>query len=441
MASGELNGLEVAIIGLAGRFPGSKNIEEYWQNLRDGIDAISSFSTEELLSAGVYSSELEDPSYVRRSGVIEDIDLFDAAFFGYSPREAELLDPQQRLFLECAEEALENAGYDARRYNDAIGVYAGSSLNTYFLRNLYHWQDWSNVGEVYQAVTTSDKDFLASRTAYKLNLRGPALSIQTACSTSLVAVHMAVQGLLSGECNMALAGGVAIRVPHKAGYRYQAGSILAPDGYCRAFDARAQGTVPGNGIGIVVLKRLEDALTERDHIYAIIKGSAINNDGAAKVGYTAPGVQGQARVIRNAHLVAGVDAESIGYIETHGTGTALGDPVEIAALTEAFRTQSDKKNFCALGSVKTNIGHSDTASGIAGLIKTIYSLQEGVLLPSLHFHAPNPELHLEQSPFYINSKLRPWKTDGTVRRAGVSSFGIGGTNAHVILEEAPLSQR
>ncbi|HEU5230072.1 MAG TPA: type I polyketide synthase, partial [Ktedonobacteraceae bacterium] len=437
MGYGEQNGLEIAIIGLAGRFPGAKNIEEFWHNLRAGVETISLFSTEELLSAGVDQTELEDPSYVKRGGVIEDIELFDAAFFGYSPREAELLDPQQRLFLECAEEALENAGYDARHCNTAIGVYAGTGLNTYFLRNLYPWQDWSNINEIYQAVTTNDKDFLASRVAYKLNLRGPALVIQTACSTSLVAVHMAVQGLLSGECSMALAGGVTIRVPHKAGYRYREGNILAPDGHCRAFDAEAQGTVASNGVGVVVLKRLEDALTERDHIYAVIKGSAINNDGAAKVGYTAPGVRGQAQVIRAAQLVAGVNAERIGYIETHGTGTALGDPIEIAALTEVFRAQTEQKHFCALGSVKTNIGHTDAAAGVAGLIKTIYSLQEHVLLPSLHFQTPNPALHLEKSPFYVNDTLRAWQTDGQARCAGVSSFGIGGTNAHVILEERP----
>jgi amino acid adenylation domain-containing protein/non-ribosomal peptide synthase protein (TIGR01720 family) len=437
MIYGEQNGLEIAIIGLAGRFPGAKNVEEYWQNVRNGVETISSFSNEELLSAGVSQMELEDPSYVRRGGVIEDIDLFDAAFFGYSPREAELLDPQQRLFLECTEEALENAGYDARRCNTSIGIYAGAGLNTYLLRNLYHWLDWSNISEIYQAITTNDKDFLASRAAYKLNLRGPALVLQTACSTSLVAVHMATQGLLSGECSIALAGGVTLRVPHKTGYRYQEGSILAPDGHCRAFDAGAQGTVASNGIGMVVLKRLEDALAERDHIYAVIKGSSVNNDGAAKVGYTAPGVQGQARVIRAAQLVAGVDVERIGYIETHGTGTALGDPIEIAALTEVFRAQTTKKHFCALGSVKTNIGHTDTASGIAGLIKTIYSLQEHVLLPSLHFQTPNPALNLEKSPFYVNNTLREWKSDGQARCAGVSSFGIGGTNAHVILEEGP----
>ncbi|GHO57926.1 non-ribosomal peptide synthetase/type I polyketide synthase [Ktedonobacter robiniae] len=439
MTHEEYTGLEIAIIGLAGRFPGANNVEEYWRNLREGLESISSFSTEELLAAGVSPGELADPSYVRRGGVIEDIDMFDASFFGYSPREAELLDPQQRLFLECAEEALENAGYDARRSNETIGVYAGVGLNTYFLRNLYHWQDWSNISDIYQTITASDKDFLASRVAYKLNLQGPALVLQTACSTSLVAVHIAAQGLLSGECNMALAGGVTIRVPHKTGYQYQKGSILAPDGHCRAFDARAQGTVASNGVGIVVLKRLEDALADRDHIYAVIKGSAINNDGAVKVGYTAPGVQGQARVIRAAHLVAGVDVESIGYIETHGTGTALGDPIEIAALTEVFRARTSKQNFCALGSVKTNIGHLDAAAGVAGLIKTIYSLQERMLLPSLHFQTPNPALHLGQSPFYINNTLRPWESSGAVRRAGISAFGIGGTNAHVLLEEAPQS--
>ncbi|GCF09960.1 non-ribosomal peptide synthetase/type I polyketide synthase [Dictyobacter arantiisoli] len=441
MTQGELNGLEVAIVGLAGRFPGAKNVAEYWQNLREGIDTISSFSTDELLSAGIDLKQANDPAYVRRGGVIDDIDLFDAAFFGYSPREAAFLDPQQRLFLECAEEALENAGYDARSYREAIGVYAGIGLNTYFLRNLHHLQNWSNSNDIFQMITANDKDFLASRVAYKLNLRGPALVVQTACSTSLVAVHMAVRALVGGECSMALAGGVTIRVPQKAGYHYQEGGILSADGYCRAFDAQAQGTVSSNGVGIVVLKRLEDALADHDHIYAVIKGSAINNDGSSKVGYTAPGIQGQIRVIQDAQLVADIDAESIGYIETHGTGTANGDPIEIAALTEAFRSQTSKKNFCAIGSVKTNIGHLDAASGIAGLIKTIYSLQQGILLPSLHFHSPNPALQLESSPFYVNKDLRAWTTEENVpRRAGVSSFGIGGTNAHVLLEEAPVTE-
>lgn len=437
MTARELNGLEIAIIGLSVRFPGAKNVEEYWQNLCDGIESISTFSNDELLAAGVSQSELQDFSYVKNGAFVDGIDLFDAAFFGYSPREAAFLDPQQRLFLECAEEALENAGYDPRKYREPIGIYAGAGLNTYFLRNVYPRQDIFNSDDVFQVVTANDKDFLASRVAYKLNLRGPALVVQTACSTSLVAVHLAVQGLLSGECSMALAGGVTVRVPQKAGYRYQEGGILSPDGHCRAFDAQAQGTVAGSGAGIILLKRLEDALADRDHIYAVIKGSAINNDGSIKVGYTAPGVQGQVQVIRAAQFMAEVEAESIGYIEAHGTGTLVGDPIEIAALTEVFRSQTEKRSFCAIGSVKTNIGHLDTASGIAGLIKVIYSLNQHRLLPSLHFQTPNPALHLENSPFYVNTALREWKTDDSPRRAGVSSFGIGGTNAHVILEEAP----
>lgn len=438
MTDSELNGLEVAIIGLAGRFPGAKNVDEYWQNLREGKETISSFSNDELLLAGVSQQDVQDPSYVRRGGVIDDVELFDAAFFGYSPREAEILDPQQRLFLECAEEALENAGYDARTYRDLIGVYAGTGLNTYFLRNLYHRQNWSNIGDIFQLITASDKDFLASRVAYKLNLRGPALVVQTACSTSLVAIHMAVQALIGGECTIALAGGVTIRIPQKTGYRYQEGGILSPDGHCRAFDAQAQGTVASNGIGIVVLKRLEDALADRDHISAIIKGTAVNNDGAVKVGYTAPGIQGQTQVIRAAQRIAEVEADSIGYVEMHGTGTAAGDPIEIAAITEAFRMQTDKKAFCAIGSVKTNVGHMDAASGVGGVLKAVYSLQQGVLLPSLNFRDPNSAFHLEEGPFYVNTTLREWKTShGVPRRAGVSSFGIGGTNAHIILEAAP----
>ncbi|MEC4816405.1 MAG: beta-ketoacyl synthase N-terminal-like domain-containing protein, partial [Scytonema sp. PMC 1069.18] len=430
------NGLEVAIIGMAGRFPGAKNIEEFWQNLRDGIESITSFTDEELISKGIDPSLLNDPNYVKAGAVLEDVELFDASFFGFNPREAEIIDPQQRLFLECAWEALENAGYNSKKYKGLIGVYAGAGMNSYMF-NLYSNQNIRNSIDNYQLFLASDKDFLTTRVSYKLDLEGPSIDIQTACSTSLVAVHLACRSLLSGECDIALAGGVAINASQKAGYLYQQGSILSPDGHCRAFDAEAQGTVSGNGVGIVVVKRLEEAIADGDRIHAVIKGSAINNDGAFKVSYTAPRIDTQAHVIRAAQTIAEVDPETITYIEAHGTATSLGDPIEIAALTQAFYISTQKKSFCAIGSVKTNIGHLDTTAGVASLIKTVLALKHKQIPPSLHFKEPNPQIDFDNSPFYVNTTLSEWKANGTPRRAGVSSFGIGGTNAHVILEEAP----
>jgi phthiocerol/phenolphthiocerol synthesis type-I polyketide synthase E len=428
----------IAIVGMAGRFPGARNIDEFWRNLRDGVEAISFFTEEELRSAGVDSALLSDPSYVRANATMEDTELFDASFFGINHREAEIMDPQHRIFLECAWEALENAGYDADSYQGRIGVYAGHGVPTYLLSNLYSNRQsiWALSGT--QTFIGNDKDHLSTRVSYKLNLHGPSLSVQTACSTSLVAVHVACQSLLNGECSMALAGGITIWVPHKVGYKYDAGGILSPDGHCRAFDAAAKGTVNGNGVGIVVLKRLEDALAEGDTIHAVIKGSAINNDGSQKAGYTAPSIEGQAAVISEAMHMAGVDASTITYVEAHGTGTVLGDPIEVAALTQAFRTGTQAKEFCAIGSVKTNIGHLDTAAGVAGLIKTVLALKNKELPPSLHYQQPNPAIDFANSPFYVNSTLTEWTTSNrTARRAGVSSFGIGGTNSHVIVEEAP----
>lgn len=430
-------GLEIAIIGLSGRFPKAKNIEEFWQNLQNGVEAISFFSEEELQSADVEPGVLNHPNYVKAGSVLEDVDLFDAAFFGFNPREAEIMDPQQRLFLECAWEALENAGYDSGSYQNPIGVYGGVSLNTYLLNNLYTNRELLESTGTYQTLISNDKDFLTTWVSYKLNLQGPSIAVQTACSTSLVAVHVACQGLLNGECDMALAGGVSVSVPQTTGYLYQEGGILSPDGHCRPFDAKAQGTISGDGVGIVVLKRLEDALADGDRIHAIIRGSAINNDGSLKVGYTAPRVDGQVKAIRAAQEMAEVEAETITYIETHGTGTILGDPIEITALTQAFRASTDKKGFCAIGSLKSNIGHLDAASGIAGLIKTVLALKHKQLPASLHFQEPNPKIDFANSPFYVNTKLSEWQTDEHPRRAGVSSFGIGGTNAHVILQEAP----
>ena len=429
--------MEIAVVGMAGRFPGAPTVDDLWRRLRAGEEMITFLSDEELLAAGVDPSLLEDPAYVRAAGVIEGAEELDAAFFGLSPREAELMDPQHRLFLEQAWHALEDAGYDPARFGGRIGLYAGVGVNTY----LHH----AGVERVqalagrYQAFIANDKDFVPTRASYKLNLRGPSVNVQTACSTSLVAVHLACQSLRNGECDMALAGGVAVRSPQKVGYLWEEGGIPSPDGHCRAFDARSAGTVFGNGVGIVVLKPLDHALADGDTIHAVIKGTAINNDGALKVGYTAPSVEGQAQVIADALAAAGVDPSTVSCVEAHGTGTPMGDPIEVAALTEAFRARTDR-GFCALGSVKTNIGHLDTAAGVAGLIKTVLALEHREIPPSLHFETPNPRIDFAGSPFFVNAALRPWAADeGAPRRAGVSSFGIGGTNAHAVLEEAPAA--
>jgi non-ribosomal peptide synthase protein (TIGR01720 family) len=425
----------VAVIGMSGRFPGAKSVDAFWQNLRDGVDAIAFFSDAEVVASGVAPETLRNPDYVKAGAVLKDPEWFDAAFFGVSPREAEIMDPQQRIFLECAWEALEHAGYDSEIYAGRIGVYAGVSLNTYAL-NLYSRGNRDETTSNFQALLANDKDFLATRVSYKLGLTGPSIGVQTACSTSLVAIHLACQNLLYGECDIALAGGASVKFPQKAGYLYQEGGILSPDGRCRAFDARAQGTVGGSGVGIVVLKRLSEAVADGDTIHAVIIGSAINNDGAVKVGFTAPSVAGQADVIAEAQAVAEVDPESISYIEAHGTGTPLGDPIEFAALAQAFRSATGR-GFCALGSVKTNIGHLDAAAGVAGFIKTVLALEHKTIPPSLHFSEPNPQIDFTGSPFYVNTTVAPWQARSLPRRAGVSSFGIGGTNAHVILEEAP----
>jgi acyl transferase domain-containing protein/acyl carrier protein len=428
----------VAIVGMSGRFPGARNLEEFWQNLRDGVESISFFSEQELQTLD--PSMLQDPNHVRAGAVLDDIESFDASFFGFSPREAQLMDPQHRLFLECAWEALENAGYSSESFNGQIGVYASASISNYLLFNLYPRLGLNGSTETLQMLIGNDKDYLATHVSYKLNLKGPSVCVQTACSSSLVAVCMACQSLVNYHCDMALAGGVTIRLPQKGGYSYQEGGIFSPDGHCRAFDAGAKGTIFGSGLGIVVLKRLEDALAAGDYIHAVIKGSAINNDGSQKVGYTAPSVRGQADVVAMAQAVAGVRPDTIAYIETHGTGTALGDPMEIEALTEVFRAATAAKSFCAIGSVKTNFGHLESAAGIASLIKTVLALKHKALPPSLHFEQPNPEIDFANSPFYVNARLSEWP-DGLPRRAGVSSFGIGGTNAHVVVEEAPPSEQ
>ncbi len=436
----QLHGNEVAIIGMAGRFPGAKNVEEFWRNLRDGVESVTFFSAEQLSEAGVEYRLLDDPDYVPARAVLTDVELFDADFFGYSPREAEIIDPQQRLFLECAWEGLENAGYVGATFRGLIGVYAGLAPNSYASANLAAWPELLSQMEPLQVQVGNDPDFLTTRVSYKLNLRGPSMVTQTACSSSLVAVHLACQSLLTGECDMALAGGVSVTLPQVRGYLFRPGGILSPDGHCRPFDASAQGTIEGNGLGVVVLKRLEHALADGDTIHAVIKGSAINNDGALKVGYTAPGIHGQAAVIREALAVAGIPSETVRYVEAHGTGTRLGDPIEIAALHQAFDSRP-RTAPCAVGSVKSNVGHLNAAAGIAGLIKTVLCLDRRYLLPTLHFKTPNPEIDLSGSPFYIQSKLAEWEAGSTPRRAGVSSFGMGGTNSHVVLEEAPLAPR
>jgi acyl transferase domain-containing protein len=434
--SHEAGGVNIAIIGMSCRFPGARNVESFWDNLRRGVESVSFFSDEEMLAAGVDPFELRRPGYVKAAAILGDVEQFDPHFFGYSPRDAELLDPQQRIFLECVWEALENAGYQPDNCVAPVGVYAGVGFNTYLLNNILANTKLAESLNPYQLVIPNDKDFLATRVSYKLNLKGPSVVVQTACSTSLVAVHIACQSLLSYECDMAVAGGVTIRIPEVSGYLYKEGGVTSPDGHCRAFDAKAQGTIGGNGAGVVVLKRLEEALADRDQILAVIKGSAINNDGAGKLGFTAPSIDAQAEVIRTAQALAGVEPETIDYIEAHGTGTSLGDPVEIAALTQAFGAGSGSKNFCALGSVKTNIGHLDVAAGVAGLIKAVLALQHGTIPPSLHFESPNPMIDFANSPFFVNAEAREWQTVARPRRAGVSSFGMGGTNSHVVLEEA-----
>lgn len=430
---------DIAIIGMAGRFPGARTIEEFWLNLQNGVEALSILSDEELIARGIDPGLLQRPDYVKAEFALEDIDLFDAAFFGMSSREAEFTDPQHRLFLECAWEALESAGYDPETYQGLIGVYGGVGLSLYLLNNLYPSYGLVELATSPEIKLANDKDHLTTRVSYKLNLKGPSLTVQTACSTSLVAACLACQGLLTYQCDMALAGGVTIKIPPKTGALALRGAA-SPDGHCRAFDAKAEGTASGSGVGLVVLKRLADALADRDHIYAVIKGSAINNDGSAKVGYTAPSVKGQASVIATAQSMAGVEAETISYIEAHGTGTSMGDPIEIAALTQVFRASTQKKGFCAVGSVKTNIGHTDAAAGVMSLIKTALALKHKRIPPSLNFEQPNPEIDFANSPFYVNAALSEWPAGRTPRRAGVSAFGLGGTNAHMILEEAPAPE-
>ncbi len=433
-------GAEIAIIGMAGRFPGADDVDAFWSRIRAGVESVTHFSSEAMAARGVPAELLADPAHVKSGMVLDGMDRFDAGYFGYTPRDVEQLDPQQRVFLETAVQALDHAGYGDAAQAGLTCVFAGCGANAYLLRHLLPSvrRDAHDISALIGLMNGNDKDSLATRLAYKLDLRGPAVTVQTACSTSLVAVHLACRSLLNHEADTALAGGVWLNLMQHGGYRHQAGSILSPDGHCRAFDADAAGTVIGSGAGLVVLKRLADALADGDTIHAVIKGSALNNDGAAKVGYTAPSIDGQAEVILAAQAMAEVPPDSIGYIEAHGTGTTLGDPIEIAALTQAFRAGgSTATGHCAIGSVKTNIGHLDAAAGVAGLIKAVMALKHRTLPPSLNFKRPNPQIDFATSPFYVNTEARPWPAGETPRRAGVSSFGMGGTNVHVVLQEAP----
>ncbi len=427
----------IAIIGMAGRFPQARDIGEFWRNLREGRESVSFFVDAQVQWLPIeHAPRLDDPRYVKARAVMEKPEWFDAAFFGMNPKEAEVMDPQHRVFLECAWEALENAGCNPDTYDGLIGVFAGASMNTYLFTNLLTHPDLVKDFGLFSSMIMNDGDFVPTRVSYKFNLRGPSINVQTACSTSLVAVCLAAQNLLGYRCDVALAGGVSITFPPNRGQHHQEGGILSPDGHCRTFDAKAAGTVLGDGAGVVVLKRLSDAVADHDNILAVIKGTAINNDGSLKIGYTAPSADGQAEVIALAQAEAGVAPESVSYIEAHGTGTPLGDPIEIAGLTKAFGVK-DKKQFCAVGSVKSNIGHLDIAAGVAGLIKTVLALQHEAIPPSLHFERENPKIDFANSPFFVNHALRPWPRGREPRRAGVSSFGIGGTNAHAVLEEAP----
>lgn len=436
----------IAIVGMALRVPGATTLDQFWAHLRNGVESTTFFTDAQLRASGVPASDCSNPSYVKAFGVLEGADQFDAAFFDMPPREAEVLDPQHRQLLECSWEALEHAGYGpgSSHFKAAgrTGVFAGAGLNSYLLHNLAGRADLIEALGGWQIILGNDKDFAASRVAYKLDLRGAAMNISTACSTSLVATAMGCQSLQAFQCDLVVAGGCSVHVPLAQGYWYHPGGTLSPDGRCRAFDAQAQGTFDGNGVAIVVLKRLADARRDGDTIHAVIRGFAVNNDGALKVGYTAPSVDGQADVIQEAQEMGDVDARSIGYVETHGTGTDLGDLIELSALTMAFRRAGvSQYGVCAIGSVKTNLGHLDTAAGATSLIKTVLSLQHGQIPPSLHFTRPNPRLGMEDSPFYVNAALRDWpRLAGFPRRGGVSSFGIGGTNAHVVVEEAPAAR-
>ncbi|OCG21782.1 colibactin polyketide synthase ClbI [Gilliamella sp. App4-10] len=430
------NNFGVAIVGMAGRFPQANTIQEFWANLIANKECISFYTDEELLAMGISPDFISHPDYVKAKGEVVDIDKFDAAFFGIAPREAELTDPQHRVLLETAWAAFEDAGYVPSDYPGDVGIFAGKSMDSYLMLNLLpQFKRVFSSGSL-QAAIGNDKDSITTSIAYHLNLRGPAITIQSSSSTSLVAVCVACQSLLTWQCDMAIAGGVTLGPPIKTGYLSQEGGITSTDGHCRAFDDNSSGFVPGTGAGLVVLKRVDDAIRDGDHIYAVIKGFAVNNDGSEKISYTAPSVDAQARVIVQAQKLAGLQPQDISYVEAHGTGTKLGDPIEFSALNQAFATANEKQ-YCALGSVKTNIGHLDTAAGVTGLIKTALAVYHGKIPATLHFKRPNAQIDLANSPFYINTQCQDWQPKSGIRRAGVTSLGMGGTNAHVVVEQAP----
>ncbi len=429
----------IAIIGMQARFPGSDDLDQYWANLSGGVESITALTDDDVRAAGIPDDVANLPGYVKAAPLLQRVDEFDAEFFGFSARDASLTDPQHRLFLETSWRALEDAGYDPSGYQGAIGVFGGCEQSTY-LYQLYVHRETLGYLDGMQLMVTNDKDHLCTQVSYRLNLRGPSVVVQTTCSTSLVAVSLACESLQARRCDMALAGGVTVRVPQRGGYLYTPGSILSPDGHCRPFDAEAQGTIVGSGVGIVVLKRLDDALQDGDNVRAVILGVGINNDGSDKAGYTAPSFRGQAGAIRAAQSAAGVLPGSIGYIEAHGTGTILGDPIELSALIDVFKEHTDQSGFCGIGSVKSNFGHLSCASGVAGLIKTALMLQHQAIPPTVHYRTPNPAIEFDRSPFYVTTHLHPWHCNGGPRRAGVSSFGVGGTNAHLVVEEAPTPE-
>lgn len=429
---------DVAVTGFSGRFPGANTVEQFFENCCQGKDTIEHFSQSALESAGIKPALFNQPHYVRAKGIIEQPEYFDARFFGISDKEATLMDPQQRLFLLCAVEALEQAGLILDKSTPkTVGVFASTGISHYLIHHILKNETlMQNVDEL-QLLLGNDKDFLATRLSYYLNLQGPSLTIQTGCSSSLVNIHYAVQSLLNGECDMAVAGGVSLTIPQQQGYFYFKDMIGSPDGHCRAFDTEACGTVKSNGLGVVVLKPLAQAVADNDYIYAVIRGSAVNNDGSAKVGFTAPNANQQAAVIREALQMAEVDPAEIGYIETHGTGTLLGDPIEISALKKAFQLAHIKGQSCALTSLKTNVGHLDVAAGVASFIRACLAVNQAKIPPSLHFSTLNPAINLDNTCFYINTEMRAWPETAKSRCAGISAFGIGGTNAHVIIKQPP----
>ncbi|KQS63654.1 type I polyketide synthase [Modestobacter sp. Leaf380] len=435
MSGGEDTG--IAIIGLAGRFPGARDVDEFWANIVAGVECITFFSDDELRESGVPETSIANPDYVKAAPVTEDAEMFDAGYFGMSPREAEILDPQHRVFLEECDTALQNAGYDAATYPGRVGVYGGTGLNTYLEDNVNrHPEVVALMGQLSTNIANT-ADYLATGTSYRLNLRGPSLTCLTACSTSMTAIHLASQALRNGDCEMALAGGVEEFVPRVSGYFYSEGGLYSPDGHCRTFDAKARGTVFGSGAGVVVLKRLDAALADGDTVLAVIRATALNNDGADKGAFTAPSIDGQVGAITQALQRSGVDASTISYVEAHGTSTYVGDPIEVNALTRAFRQHTDRTQYCGIGSVKTNVGHLGAAAGVTGVIKTVLAMRHRVLPPTINFDEPNPQIDFPASPFYVNTELTPWKSESGPLRASVSSFGVGGTNGHLVLEESP----